>query len=176
MTHGAAIDLRPADARDRFALRSWIADPAVGLWTMSRAGAEAAILLAFDLPVAMPRFVTSQGADIGYLHVLDQPRPPAGSHDGIPAGAMMVDVIVSPRATLGVDTAGAMIEAYAGEAFATTLVPTLTASVPLRLEAAVRAFERAGFRWCRIERTGMAEPSWLMRKDRGSLLTSSRHR
>lgn len=170
----AAIELRSADARDRFVLRAWIADPAAGLWTTTRAGAQAAILMAFDLPVAMPRFARSQGADIGYLHVLDQPRTTAAAQSGIPAGAMMLDVIVSPRAPLSPDTAAAMIGAYAAEVFAATLVPALTAAVPLRLEAAVRAFEHAGFRWCRIERVASAEPSWLMRRDRGPSVTSSR--
>jgi len=172
----AAIELRPADARDRFALRAWIADPAAGLWTTTRAGAEAAILMAFDLPVAMPRFARSEGADIAYLHVLDQPRSAAASQGGIPAGAMMIDVIVSPRATLAPDTAATMIGAYADEVFSATLVPTLTAAVPLRREAAVRAFEQAGFHWSRIERTASAEPSWLMRRDRGPSLTSSPRR
>jgi aminoglycoside 6'-N-acetyltransferase len=177
VTAVTAIELRPADARDRFVLRAWIADPAAGLWTTTRAGAEAAIQMALDLPVAMPRFARSQGDDIAYLHVLDQPRAPAAPSRGdIPAGAMMIDVIVSPRTPLTPNIAATVIGAYAQEVFQATLVPALTVAVPLRLEGAVRAFEQAGFRWCRIERTSSAEPSWLMHKDRSPALTSSRRR
>ena len=42
----------------------------------------------------------------------------------------------------------------------------MSALVSIRNEAGARAYERAGFRWQRIWRDELLDPSWLMLKDR----------
>ncbi len=59
-----------------------------------------------------------------------------------------------------------MLALLTEEVFATTLAVACSAVVSIRNEAAVRAYERAGFRWLRVLQDPLLGPSWLMLKER----------
>jgi aminoglycoside 6'-N-acetyltransferase len=46
--------------------------------------------------------------------------------------------------------------------FATTLAPAISVFASVRNEAAVRAYESAGFRWVRVCQDVSTGPEWLM--------------
>ena len=52
------------------------------------------------------------------------------------------------------------------EIFSTSLAVAAIVVVPLKYEAAVRAFEKSGFRWVRVIDDPLLGPAWLMRVGR----------
>ena len=60
----------------------------------------------------------------------------------------------------------AALRLVADEVFQTTMALGLIVVVAIKHEAAVRAYERAGFKWVRVIDDPLFGPSWLMRLDR----------
>ena len=160
------IDLRPATPEDRFLIRRWLAEPAVQEWWGSAASAEAGITLAMGSATALPRIIACDGAPIGYAHAVEigvwaEERPAE-----LAAGTWDIDLFIASAGHRGRGLGHAALELLAAEVFATTLAVACSAVVPVRNEAAVRAYERAGFRWLRIWPDPLFGPSWLMLKER----------
>lgn len=161
-----AINLRPATPEDRFVIRRWLAQPEVQAGWGSAASAEAEITLALASATALPRIVEHNGVPVGYAHAVEiglwaEPRP-----DGVPAGAWHVQYFLASSASDGAKLGGAVLALLTEEVFATTLAVACSAVVSIRNEAAVRAYERAQFRWLRIWPDALFGPSWLMLKER----------
>jgi aminoglycoside 6'-N-acetyltransferase len=160
------IALRPATPEDRFLIRRWLADPEVQAWWGSAAGAEAGITLAMGSATALPRIIECDGRPIGYAHAVEvgvwaEERP-----EDLPAGTWDIDMLIGSGEHRGQGLGHAALVLLTGEVFATTLAVACSAVVSIRNEAAVRAYERAGFRWLRIWRDPLFGPSWLMLKER----------
>ncbi len=162
----ATLILRPATSADRFRIRRWLSDPAVRDWWGNAASAEAGITLAMESTAALPRIIESDGTPIGYAHAVDiglwaEERPAE-----LPPGTWDVDLFIASAEHRGQGLGHAALALITAEVFATTLAVACSAVVSIRNEAAVRAYERAGFRWQRIWPDPLHGPCWLMLKER----------
>ena len=160
------VTLRPATAEDRFRIRRWLAEPEVEAGWGNAASAEAEINLAMGSEAAICRIIECDGAPIGYAHALEigllgDERPAE-----LPAGTWHVNVLIATRQRRDLSLESAALALLTAEVFSTTLAVACAALVSIRNEAAVRAYERAGFRWQRIAHDRLLGPSWLMRKER----------
>ena len=158
------IRLRPATPEDR--VRRWLSDPQVQSWCGTAASAEAEITLALASAAAMPRIIERDGAAIGYAHAVEAGLRAAEPPKGVPAGAWDVDYFVAPAAIDTGEIGSTVLALLTEEVFANTLAVACSGLVSIRNEAAVRAYERAGFRWLQVLQDPLLGPSWLMLKER----------
>ena len=160
------IRLRPAAPEDRFRIRRWLAEPDIQAWWGNAASAEAEINLAMASETALCRIVELAGAPIGYAHAVDAalwggPRP-----EEVAPGTWDVDLFIASAEHRGRGLGAVALDLLAEEVFATTLAIACCGLVSIRNETAVRAYERAGFRWRRVWNDPLSGPSWLMLKER----------
>jgi len=160
------VRLRPATPQDRFLIRRWLADPEVQTWWGNAAGAEAGITLAMTSPTALPRIIECDGAAVGYAHAVELGLWAEARPDELPTGSWDVDLFIASAAHRGRGLAPAALALLTEEVFATTLAVACSAVVSIRNEAAVRAYERAGFRWLRIWPDPLFGACWVMVKQR----------
>jgi RimJ/RimL family protein N-acetyltransferase len=163
-----SVRLRPATPRDRFLIRRWLSDPEVQQWWGNAAGAEAGITLAMGSPTALARIIEIEydGAAVGYAHAVEVGLWAEARHEELPVGAWDVDLFIASPAHRGGGLAHAALALLTDEVFATTLAVACSAVVSIRNEAAVRAYERAGFRWMRIWPDPLFGACWVMLKER----------
>jgi aminoglycoside 6'-N-acetyltransferase len=162
----SAVTLRPATPEDRFRIRRWLADPAVQAWWGNAASAEAEVTLAMDSATALCRIIEVDGSPIGYAQAVEIGVWGSERPEDVPAGTWDVDLFIASEAHRGQGLAEIALAQLTEEAFATTMAVACCAVVAVRNEAAVRAYERAGFRWVRIWIDPLFGPSWLMLKER----------
>lgn len=161
-----AITLRPAAPGDRFMIRRWLADPEVEAWWGSRASAEAEIALAMESPSALCRIIGIAGQPIGYAHAVDAGLWGDTLPAQLPPGCWDLDVLVGTAEHRGRGAGRRAIELLADEVFATTLAVACCLFTSVRNEAAVRAYERAGFSWVGVWDDPEFGPCWVMLKER----------
>lgn len=162
----ASVRLRPATPEDRFLIRRWLAEPEVRERWGSAASAEAGITLAMGTTAALPRIIESDDRPVGYVHAVEiglwaQERP-----QELAAGTWDVDLFIASAEHRGNGLGQTALILLTAEVFATTLAVACSAAVSIRNEAAVRSYERAGFRWLRLWSDALYGPCWLMLKER----------
>ena len=160
------LRLRPATPEDRFLVRRWLTDPEVQKWWGNAAGAEAGITLAMASLTALPRIIEHDGGAIGYAHAVEIGLWAEAQPEELPAGAWDIDLFIASEADRGKGLAHAALTQLTDEVFATTLAVACSGVVSVRNEAAVRAYERAGFRWLRVWQDPLFGPCWVMVKER----------
>jgi aminoglycoside 6'-N-acetyltransferase len=160
------VTLRPATHEDRFLVRRWWSDPRVQARSRNAASAEAEITLAMSSSTALVRMIEHMGEPIGYARAVEGGLWGEAGPEGLPAGTWDLDVLIPSeqhqRSGLGERVLALLTE----EVFSTTLAIACSAVVPVRDEAAVRCYERAGFRWQRIWLDPLSGPSWLLLRER----------
>lgn len=162
------IHLRPAVPEDRFRIRRWLAEPEVAAWWGSAASAEAEIALAMASETALCRIVLLGEEPIGYAHAVDASLWGGERPAEIEPGTWDVDLFIGSGQHRNRGLGGVALARLVEEVFATTLAIACCGLVSIRNEAAVRAYERAGFAWRRIWNDPLLGPCWLMVKDRPS--------
>jgi aminoglycoside 6'-N-acetyltransferase len=160
------IALRPASPGDRFMLRRWLADPEIETWWGSRAGAEAAIALAMESPSALCRIIEHAGQAIGYTHAVDVGLWNETLPEVIPSGCWDLDTFIGDASYRRRGIGQRAIELLAQEVFTTTLAVACCIFTSVKNEAAVRAYERAGFRWVSVWNDPTHDPCWVLLKER----------
>ena len=160
------LRLRRATPEDRFLIRRWLAEPEVQAWWGNAASAEAGITLAMDSATALPRIIDCDGRPIGYAHAVEIGLWAEAKPQELPAGAWDIDLFIASAADRGKGLAHTALALLTDEVFATTLAVACSAVVSIRNEAAVRAYERAGFRWLRVWQDSFFGPCWVMVKER----------
>ena len=150
-------------------VRRWLSDPQVQSWWGTAASAEAKITLALASTAALSRIIERDGIAIGYAHAVETGLWAAEPPEGVPAGGWDVDYFVAPAASDATEVGSAVLALLTKEVFATTLAVACSGLVSIRNEAAVRAYERAGFRWLQVLQDPLLGPSWLMLKERPGL-------
>jgi aminoglycoside 6'-N-acetyltransferase len=153
------VKLRPASDADRFRIRAWLRDPNVQDWWGTAASMEAEINLAMSSTSALCRVIELDGKPVGYAQACDGAAWSGASAD-MPAGSWTVAIFISD-AQRGHVVAAALMH-LVEEVFATTLAIACCGVVPVRNEAAARAYEHARFRWRRICHDPMLGAAWLM--------------
>lgn len=166
MSAGPEVRIRPLAEEDRFLVRRWLSEPEVQRWWGGAAAAEAAITLALESSLALPRIVEWDGRPIGYVQAIEAAA--LGGHHAklVSGGSWQLDFLTGVAEHRGKPEEAAALALLAGEVFATTLAVACCGIVSVRNEAGVRAYERAGFRWLRIWLDRVLGPCWLMEKPR----------
>ena len=160
------VTLRQARASDRFMIRRWLAEPHVEAWWGGRASAEAKVTLALASDSALCRIIDADGAPVGYAHGVDMALWGGAWPSGLPSGAFDVDLFVGDRARVGQGIGRQAIDLLVAEVFAATLALGCAVIVSIRNEAAVRAYEKAGFRWVAVWDAPGAGRSWVLLRNR----------
>lgn len=165
MTGAAGIALRAYNPSDRALLDRWLRSDALSGWWGSRASAEARIRIAQESRAAICCVISVGGEAAGYAQAFEE----AGGGDrtaGIPAGAWDCDVLLGSEAYSARGTGETALRLLTREVFETTLATACAIVVPVRNERAVRACERAGFKWVAVLQDAFAGPAWVMSLDR----------
>lgn len=165
MEPAPTVELRPALMADFPLIEAWLRQGEVQRWWGSLAAAQAAVISALSDPMGLCSVVLVGGAPAGYVQAQD-----AGQADGSSglAGAYRLDAFIGEARFRGRGIGRQALELAADEVFKSTLTVAVIATVPLRNEAAVRLYERAGFRWVRVIEDALLGPCWLMRRERSS--------
>jgi aminoglycoside 6'-N-acetyltransferase len=162
----SAISLRAVDPEDWDQVRAWLQQAEIQAWWGGLAAAEAEIAIASESPSAICRLILVDGTPIGYGHALDADIVRGGSSGDIPVGAYIVSLFIADPAHRRRGAGETALAALTQEVFATTLAPAAVTLVPVRYEAAVRAAERARYRWVGVLDDSTSGRSWLMMRDR----------
>jgi aminoglycoside 6'-N-acetyltransferase len=160
------LRLRPATPEDRFRVRRWLAAPEVAAWWGNAAAAEAEITLAMGSEAALARIIELGPQPIGYAHAVEIGLWGEARPEELAPGTWDVDLFIAEEVGRGRGLGAAALILLTEEVFATTLAVACCAVVPVRNEAGVRAYERAGFRWLRVWSDPLFGPCWVMRKER----------
>ncbi len=160
------IRLRPATPEDRFRIRRWLADPEVQTWWGNAASAEAEITLAMSSDASLCRIIACAGEPIGYAHAVEIGVWGEEQPEDVAPGTWDVDLFIASPEHRGQGAGRRALALLVDEVFATRLAVACCAVVSIKNEAAVRAYEKAGFRWLRIWPDPVIGPAWLMLKER----------
>ena len=167
MADHSALTLRPATPQDRFVIRRLLASPGAHETWGNAASAEAEITLAMQSTGALARMIMRDGVAIGYAQAVDSGMLSEDLRDGVPPGSWRVAYFLGSADIPDHVAAGpAVLALLTEEVFATSLAVACTADVSIRTETAVRAYERAGFRWLSVAHDPAGGPSWVMLKER----------
>ena len=115
---------------------------------------------------ALSRIVEADGAPVGYAHAVEigvwgAPRP-----EELPPATWDIDLFIASEAHRGRGAALRRLPCSLRKYSPRLLAVACCGFVSVRNEAAVRAYERAGFRWRRIWHDPLFGPAWLMLKER----------
>lgn len=160
------IALRQAAGQDWATIRGWLRLPEIQRWWGTASSTEAEVRLVMETPSAMARIVTAGSEPIGYAHAIDALHWGSGLPEAMPPGTWDIDVFIAPTEWRGRGAGRRAVELIAAEVFATTLAPAVSVFTSVRNEKAVRAYEKAGFRWVRIHDDPIDGPSWMMIMER----------
>jgi RimJ/RimL family protein N-acetyltransferase len=160
------IALEPLEPADGDRVRAWLRQPEIQAWWGGLAAAEAEIAIASDSVSAIQRMIVASGATIGYGHALDADLVRSSHTDRLPTGAYVVSLFIADPAHRSRGAGEAALAAMTREVFSSTLAVACATVVPLRYEPAVRAAERAGYRWIGVSNDLDAGQSWLMIRER----------
>ena len=135
-------------------------------WWGTLSAAQAEVLAALSSDMGLCSIIEADGEGVGYAQA--QEAQPVG--DGLAladtAGTFRVDAFIGEARFRARGIGQAAIALVVAEIFSTTLAVAAIVVVPIKYEAAVRAYEKAGFRWVRVIDDPLLGPSWLMRVGR----------
>ena len=113
-------------------------------------------MLATQSPSALVRIVARDGEAIGYTHAVDL------GDRRLPAATWHADVFIGAALWRGQGLGADALNLLREEVFATTLAAGLAVRVSIRNERAVRAIERAGFKWHAVMPDALLGPCWVL--------------
>ena len=161
-----AVTLRPAHEGDWPLIQRWLRQDEVQRWWGSLSAAQAAVIAALQADMGLCSIIEVDGRPAGYAQALET-GPLAHALSPEPtAGTFRVDAFIGEPAFRRRGVGQAALRLVADEVFQTTLALGLIVVVAIKHEAAVRAYEKAGFKWVRVIDDPLFGPSWLMRLDR----------
>jgi len=165
---GEDVALRPVTPSDWPMLLNWLHEPAVKRWWGNPSAAEAEVRIVLETPSAIGRIIEVSGKPVGYAHAIDAVYWGENLPDVLPPWTWDVDLFIGEAAFRGRNIGGAGLDQLAAEVFGSTLAMALSVFVSVRNEAAVRAYERAGFQWVTVWEDPIGGPEWLMLRQRPS--------
>lgn len=161
-----SVTLRPAHAADWPLIHGWLRQVEIQRWWGSLSAAEACVIAALRSDMGLCSIIETDGVAVGYAQAQDSGPLGPGVPGALTAGTFRVDAFVADPAFRGQGIAQEALRLVAVEVFATTLAPAVIVIAPIRHEAAVRAYEKAGFIWARVIPDPLHGPCWLMRLER----------
>ncbi len=165
---GETVSLRPVTPADWPLLLKWLRDPDVQRWWGRPSAVEAEIRLVLETPSALGRIIEADGRPVGYTHAIDATHWGERLPDVLPEWTWDIDIVVAEAAYRGRHVGEEALNQLASEVFGSTFAMALSVFVSVRNEAAVRAYERAGFKWVTVWDDPVAGPEWLMIRERQS--------
>lgn len=162
------VRLRSATRADWDLIRSWLARPDIQQWWGPLSATEAEVNMALGSQHAMCRIIESGGTPIGYAHAVDATLWGDSLPDDLEPGTWDLDLFIASEEHRGKGAGQAALALLKNEVFAATLAVAVCIFPSIRNERAVRAYEKAGFRWKRIWNDPYVGPSWFMVAERPS--------
>jgi RimJ/RimL family protein N-acetyltransferase len=159
------LTLRPAQDGDWTQIHAWLRQPEIQRWWGSLSAAEAEVMAALRADMGLCSMIELDGVAVGYAQAQDA-QPIDGVDHALTAGTFRVDAFIGEAHARGQGLGQAALRLVCDEVFATTLALAVVVIAPLKHEAAVRAYEKAGFTWVRVIDDALLGPSWLMRLER----------
>lgn len=160
------IVLRPASLPDYPLIERWLKQAEVQRWWGSLAAAQSSVMAALRKPMGLCSIIIVNGEPAGYAQAQDAPAGLPSLPADLTAGCFRVEAFIGEPRFRAIGAGRIALRLVAEEVFSTTLALGLYVVVPLSNEAAVRAHEKAGFKWIRVIDDPLFGPSWLMRMER----------
>ena len=162
------VGLRPAIRADWDLIRGWLERPDIQEWWGPLSATEAEVNVALSSEHALCRIILAGGAPVGYAHAVDATLWGEALPQDLQAGTWDLDLFIASEELRGKGVGQAALAQLKDEVFASTLALAVCVFPSIRNERAVRAYERAGFRWKRIWNDPHAGHSWFMVAERPS--------
>jgi RimJ/RimL family protein N-acetyltransferase len=163
---GDNVRLRPASRADWDLIRGWLARADIEAWWGPRAATEAEVNIALNSGHALCRIIEAGGIPVGYAHAVDATMWGDELPQDLAAGTWDLDLFIASEEHRGKGAGQAALAQLKDEVFSTTLATAVCVFPSIRNERAVRAYEKAGFRWQRIWDDPHMGPSWFMLAER----------
>jgi GNAT superfamily N-acetyltransferase len=161
-----SVKLRPAGSADWPVVREWLRRLDIQDWWGPASATEAEVNIALNSAQAICRMIEVDGRPVGYAHAVDATLWGDNLPDELEPGTWDLDLFVASEDHRGLGVGQAALAQLAEEVFATTLAVAVCVFPSVRNERAVRAYEKAGFRWKRIWDDPLVGPSWFMVAER----------
>jgi aminoglycoside 6'-N-acetyltransferase len=162
----ADVRLRPAEDADWPLILRWLSRADIERCWGPKASSEAAVMLAMSSEHALCRIVEVAGEPVGYAQALDATLWGEALPEGLEPGTWDIDLFIASDRHRGRGVGGVALDAIRKEVFATTLAPAVCVFAAVANERAVRAYEKAGFRWRGVHRDPQSGPEWFMIAER----------
>lgn len=158
----ARIAIRPAGRGDLDRIRAWLRQPDIEDWWGPASATGAEVQIALQSPSALCRIIECDGEPIGYCHAIDATLWGEDLPEDLEPGTWDLDIFIASAAHRGLGAGHRALTLLKDEVFSTTLATAVCVFTSIRNEAAVRAYEKAGFAWQRIWNDSAVGPSWFM--------------
>jgi RimJ/RimL family protein N-acetyltransferase len=156
------IALRPVSRGDLDQIRGWLRQPDIEAWWGPSSATAAEVQIATQSPSALCRMIEAGGQAVGYCHAIDATLWGDDLPDDLEPGTWDLDLFIASDEHRGQGVGLKALELLKSEVFSTTLATAVCVFASIRNEVAVRAYEKAGFRWQRIWNDSAVGPSWFM--------------
>jgi len=166
MEEKGAVRLRPAVRADWDLIRGWLARPDIQEWWGPLSATEAEVDMALGSQHALCRIIEGDGEPVGYAHAVDATLWGEALPQDLEPGTWDLDLFIASEEHRGRGVGQVALALFKDEVFASTLAVAVCVFPSVKNERAVRAYEKAGFRWKRIWNDRRAGPSWFMVADR----------
>jgi RimJ/RimL family protein N-acetyltransferase len=163
-----AVRLRRATRADWDLIRGWLARPDIQEWWGPVAATEAEVNMALGSQHALCRIIEAAGRPVGYAHAVDATLWGDELPQDLEPGTWDLDLFIASEEHRGKGAGQAALALLKEEVFGSTLAVAVCVFPSVKNERAVRAYEKAGFRWQRIWNDPFAGPSWFMVAERPS--------
>jgi RimJ/RimL family protein N-acetyltransferase len=162
------VRLRPATRDDWPLIKRWLGRADIEDWWGPSSATEAEVLIALDSSYAICRMIesTATGAAIGYGQAIDATTWGGDLPDDLVPGTWDIDLFIAAEGHRGKGAGAAALQLLRDEVFQTTLACAVAVFPSIANERAVRAYEKAGFRWKRVWNDPIAGPAWFMTAER----------
>ena len=161
------IALRPATRADFDLIRRWLARPDVQDWWGPVSATEAEVNMALGSGHAICRVIEVDGVAVGYAHAVDATLWGENLPDELEPGTWDLDLFIAAEDQRCRGVGQIALAKLREEVFATTLAVAVCVFPSVKNERAVRAYEKAGFRWQRVWHDPQTGPAWFMVARRG---------
>lgn len=159
LTH---ISLRPVTQGDLDRIRAWLRQPEIETWWGPASATAAEVQIALQSASAVCRIIEANGEAVGYCHAIDAALWGDDLPEDLEPGTWDLDLFIASAAYRGQGVGLKALDLLKSEVFSTTLATAVCVFASIRNEAAVRAYEKAGFVWQRIWNDRAVGPSWFM--------------
>ena len=124
------------------------------------------VSIALESGSALCRIVEADGEPVGYAHAVDAAIWGADLPQDLAPGTWDLDLFIASEEHRGKGVGQAALTLLKEEVFASTLAVAVCIFASVRNERAVRAYEKAGFRWKEVWHDPQMGPEWFMVADR----------